>query len=103
MSQGAPIVVARRLALTQTDAPRIGRDQRLQTLTRRLGEGFRRTPVARPLWCIQADQAHAAAIGQAQGVTVHHPLDLGLRQLAWRRAQRPYRDKQEDGNEKGAH
>ena len=89
MSQSTAIVIAGRLTLTQADTSIIGGDQRLQALTRSLGESLRRTPVASALGRIQTDQAHAAAIGQAQGIAVHHPLNPDLRQLARRWAERP--------------
>ena len=103
MRQGTPVVIARLGADTQTDTPGIGRHQRLQAALRRLGERLGRTPVPRPLGGIDADQAHAAAVRQAQGVAVHHLGHAQRLQLGLQRAEGPGRGLQADRNEKGAH
>lgn len=107
MRQAAAVAITRLRARLQVDAPGAGGDQPFEVAHRLHREGLGGTPAAGRFRRVEADQPHAAAIGQAQGVAIDHPLHPRLAQSGghraglggrWLRGQQP----QQRSNEKGA-
>ncbi|MCY1407818.1 hypothetical protein D9M71_231270 [compost metagenome] len=101
--QGAAVMIALLGADQQIDTPVTCVDQRLQALARRIGIRFGWAPLATNFRGIDADQAHATAILQAQGVTIDHLAHLHHWQAAGCRAKRLGRRQPNRGHKKGAH
>ncbi|MNP32341.1 hypothetical protein D3C76_1255170 [compost metagenome] len=86
MSQGAAVMVLAFFARQQTNLTVASRYQGFESLARDHSERFVGTAILAQFRRIQADHAHTAAIAQAQGVAVHHPLHRDRRQAAGCRA-----------------
>ncbi|MNN81599.1 hypothetical protein D3C81_1984430 [compost metagenome] len=83
MRQRAAVFVLGLDARLQPDTPVAGLDQGLQTLPGGLGIGLAGAPVTADFRGIDADQSHAAAIDQAQGIAIDHLAHRHLLRAAW--------------------
>ncbi|MNN36528.1 hypothetical protein D3C81_1504280 [compost metagenome] len=103
MCQRAAVFVSGLGARHQPDTPVAGLDQRLQAPPGGLGIGLAGAPIAADFRGIDADQAHAAAIDQTQGIAIHHLAYCHLLRLLRQRAVRQGREMPDDAHKKSAH
>src|SRR5690606_15230484 len=85
VGQPAPVVVASLLARMQPDLATAGLDQGLQSAPGRLRKGLGTATLPSELRRVEAYQANAATIGQAQRIAIDHLCDLlSLQRTGWR-------------------